>query len=148
MDRQQRENRRMRAPHRSTYLYGPLSFTTSWGKEYLKPLRGREESSKGRRTSGRHLPDDGDQWSELLYVEEAVRRNGHSRKQDSAKGKITAEDSYAQATVLFANIVGFTSLPRTEIILFLNGLFTRFDIAATRHGIEKIKTIADGYMAA
>jgi class 3 adenylate cyclase len=98
------------------------------------------------------LPDDEDQWSELIYVEEAVRRNGHSRKQDSAKGKITAEDSYAQATVLFANIVGFTSRPatheRTEIILFLNGLFTRFDIAVTRHSIEKIKTIADGYMAA
>jgi hypothetical protein len=37
--------------------------------------------------------------------------------------------------VLFANIVGFTSLPATheptEIILFLNGLSTRFNIAAT-----------------
>jgi class 3 adenylate cyclase len=66
-------------------------------------------------------------------------------------GETAIADSYAQATVLFADIVGFTSLAATreptEIILFLNGLFTRFDVAAKRHGIEKIKTIGDAYMA-
>ena len=66
-------------------------------------------------------------------------------------GETAIADSYAQATVLFADIVGFTSLASTreptEIILFLNGLFTRFDVAAKHHGIEKIKTIGDAYMA-
>jgi class 3 adenylate cyclase len=66
-------------------------------------------------------------------------------------GETAIADSYAQATVLFADIVGFTNLAATrepaEIILFLNGLFTRFDVAAKRHGIEKIKTIGDAYMA-
>jgi class 3 adenylate cyclase/sensor histidine kinase YesM len=66
-------------------------------------------------------------------------------------GETAIADSYAQATVLFADIVGFTNLAATRepaaIILFLNGLFTRFDVAAKRHGIEKIKTIGDAYMA-
>ena len=66
-------------------------------------------------------------------------------------GETAIADSYARATVLFADIVGFTNMSATreptEILLFLNGLFTRFDAAAKRHGIEKIKTIGDAYMA-
>jgi class 3 adenylate cyclase len=66
-------------------------------------------------------------------------------------GETAIADSYAQATVLFADIVGFTSISATreptEIIVLLNGLFTKFDVAAERHGIEKIKTIGDAYMA-
>lgn len=66
-------------------------------------------------------------------------------------GETAIADSYPQATVLFADIVGFTTLSSTreptEILTFLNGLFTRFDQAAKRHGIEKIKTIGDAYMA-
>src|SRR5436305_702580 len=50
MDQQQRENRRMRVPHRSTYLYGPLSFTTSWAKN-ISNFRGREIGMAGK-------PDD------------------------------------------------------------------------------------------
>ncbi len=66
-------------------------------------------------------------------------------------GETGIADSHAQATVLFADIVGFTSMSASrepgEILIFLNGLFTRFDEAAKRHGIEKIKTIGDAYMA-
>jgi class 3 adenylate cyclase len=66
-------------------------------------------------------------------------------------GETAIADSYSQATVLFADIVGFTSLSAarepSEILTFLNGLFTRFDEAAKHHGIEKIKTIGDAYMA-
>jgi class 3 adenylate cyclase/HAMP domain-containing protein len=66
-------------------------------------------------------------------------------------GETAIADSYAQATVLFADIVGFTTISAdrdpTEILTFLNGLFTRFDKAAKLHGIEKIKTIGDAYMA-
>jgi len=32
-------------------------------------------------------------------------------------------------------------------VALLNGLFTRFDIAAQDLGIEKIKTVGDAYMA-
>jgi len=60
-------------------------------------------------------------------------------------------DKFAEATVLFADIVGFTkwasSMPAASLVELLNGLFTRFDLAAHELGIEKIKTIGDAYMA-
>ena len=61
-------------------------------------------------------------------------------------------DSYANVTVLFADIVGFTSFAQDvspEIMVgVLNDLFTRFDHIADHRGMEKIKTIGDCYMAA
>jgi class 3 adenylate cyclase len=54
-------------------------------------------------------------------------------------------------TVLFADIVGFTGISGRmgpeETVSMLNELFSRFDELATRHGLEKIKTIGDAYMA-
>ena len=61
-------------------------------------------------------------------------------------------DSYANVTVLFADIVGFTAFAQDvspEIMVgVLNDLFTRFDHIADHRGMEKIKTIGDCYMAA
>jgi class 3 adenylate cyclase len=61
-------------------------------------------------------------------------------------------DSFPEATVLFGDIVGFTELSAhlspNEIVTLLNDLFSRFDRLAERHGVEKIKTIGDGYMVA
>ncbi len=66
-------------------------------------------------------------------------------------GETAIADSYAEVTVLFADIVGFTKFSSnrapSEVIGILNGLFTEFDAAAKRHGIEKVKTIGDAYMA-
>jgi class 3 adenylate cyclase len=66
-------------------------------------------------------------------------------------GENRIADNFAEVTVLFADIVGFTTLAGQasagEVVDFLNDLFTRFDQAAQRHGIEKIKTIGDAYMA-
>jgi len=60
-------------------------------------------------------------------------------------------DSFAEVTVLFADIVHFTelagSMPPQDLVELLNDLFTRFDLAARDLGIEKIKTIGDAYMA-
>ncbi len=64
----------------------------------------------------------------------------------------TIADSHDDVTILFADIVGFT--PRaehqnaTELVNLLNNLFTRFDLLAQKHGLEKIKTIGDAFMAA
>lgn len=60
-------------------------------------------------------------------------------------------DQHDSVTVLFADLVDFTTLasdadPR-EIVDLLNELFTEFDELAARHGVEKIKTIGDAYMA-
>jgi len=38
-------------------------------------------------------------------------------------------------------------MPPQQVVALLNGLFTRFDIAAQDIGIEKIKTVGDAYMA-
>lgn len=66
-------------------------------------------------------------------------------------GEARIADGFADVTVAFADLVGFTALtsemPPQEVVTFLNGLFTRFDIAAQELGIEKIKTVGDAYMA-
>lgn len=59
-------------------------------------------------------------------------------------------DGFDGVTVLFADIVGFTSLSErlspAEVVKLLNELFSAFDEMALRHGLEKIKTIGDAYM--
>ena len=59
-------------------------------------------------------------------------------------------DSHDSVTILFADIVGFTkltaSMPPAELVELLSQLFSRFDQLAEQHGLEKIKTIGDGYM--
>lgn len=66
-------------------------------------------------------------------------------------GEGTIADSFADVTVLFADLVGFTVMSSeigpTEVVSRLNGLFTRFDEIAASLGVEKIKTIGDAYMA-
>jgi class 3 adenylate cyclase len=67
------------------------------------------------------------------------------------EGEHEIADGFADVTVLFGDIVGFTALSSrtsaTEVVDMLNGLFSRFDEAAAELGIEKIKTIGDCYMA-
>lgn len=66
------------------------------------------------------------------------------------KSNIIAE-KYKSVTVLFADIVGFTSITSSQspetLIFILNDLFSRFDERSQTQGIEKIKTIGDAYMA-
>ncbi|MDY7012530.1 MAG: PAS domain S-box protein [Cyanobacteriota bacterium] len=61
-------------------------------------------------------------------------------------------ERFDEATVLFADIVGFTPLssriPPLELVNLLNRIFSNFDRLAERHGLEKIKTIGDAYMVA
>jgi adenylate cyclase len=59
-------------------------------------------------------------------------------------------DSHDEVTILFADIVGFTkmtaSMPPAELVDLLSQIFSRFDALADKYGLEKIKTIGDGYM--
>jgi class 3 adenylate cyclase len=67
-------------------------------------------------------------------------------------GEQVIADRVDDATILFADLVGFTSLaarlPATRLLELLNGLFTEFDRLSVRFGLEKIKTIGDAYMVA
>ncbi|WP_395710936.1 adenylate/guanylate cyclase domain-containing protein [Reyranella sp.] len=66
-------------------------------------------------------------------------------------GEMSIADGFAEVTVAFADIVGFTEMaagmPPANVVKLLNGLFSRFDESARELGIEKIKTVGDAYMA-
>ena len=59
-------------------------------------------------------------------------------------------DRFDAVTVLFADIVGFTTMsqkmPPEQVVNMLDELFSLFDRLAEEHGLEKIKTIGDAYM--
>ena len=61
-------------------------------------------------------------------------------------------ERFAEVTVLFAGIVGFTKFSEgvsaRVLVDVLNDIFSRFDSIADNRGLEKIKTIGDAYMAA
>ena len=61
-------------------------------------------------------------------------------------------EAYPEATVLFADIAGFTELSEgmdpADVVEILDALFTHFDVLARERGLEKIKTIGDAYMVA
>jgi adenylate cyclase len=67
-------------------------------------------------------------------------------------GAGTIADDISQASVLFADVVGFTmmsaSLSPGELVSLLNEVFTSFDGFVAELGLEKIKTVGDAYMAA
>jgi class 3 adenylate cyclase len=67
------------------------------------------------------------------------------------QGEKSIADGFAEVTVLFADLVDFTAFsahtPAAELVSLLNDLFSRFDAVSERHGVEKIKTIGDCYMA-
>src|SRR5215213_3506630 len=59
-------------------------------------------------------------------------------------------DKYNEASVLFADMAGFTARVSDtapgDLVHFLNAVFTAFDRLVERHGLEKIKTTGDSYM--
>lgn len=59
-------------------------------------------------------------------------------------------DTYENAGILFADIVGFTELSQMitpeKLIDVLNHIFSIFDVITTTYSLEKIKTIGDAYM--
>jgi len=66
-------------------------------------------------------------------------------------GEKTIAEECEDMTIMFADIVGFTTLSEhmkpSEIIELLNTVYSKLDILADTYGIEKIKTIGDAYMA-
>ena len=73
-------------------------------------------------------------------------KTGLDQKSDAA---LIAE-GFAEATILFADIAGFTTLsaniPPQEVVHLLNKIFSAFDQLTEKYQLEKIKTIGDAYM--
>ncbi len=72
-------------------------------------------------------------------------------KRLQARPDMTA-DSFADVTVLIADVVGFTKLTPAlspdRLALILDEIFTLFDALADERGLKKIKTLGNSYMAA
>lgn len=66
------------------------------------------------------------------------------------RGETIIADRFESVTVLFADIVGFSTiaseLSPEELIALLDSIFSDFDAVATKYNLEKIKTVGDSYM--
>ncbi|MEG4282921.1 adenylate/guanylate cyclase domain-containing protein [Microcoleus sp. A006_D1] len=66
-------------------------------------------------------------------------------------GERQIADQISNVSVLFSDLHRFTKLSQTmsapEVVGLLNELVTAFDEMTEKYGLEKIKTIGDGYMA-
>jgi adenylate cyclase len=71
-----------------------------------------------------------------------------AKLKDPAHGVIA--DRYDDAAILFADIAGYTEraseMDPTELVRFLDRVYTTFDRLVDRHGLEKVKTTGDAYM--
>ena len=69
-----------------------------------------------------------------------------------AAGEATIADRHDDVAIVFGDLVGFTAissdLPPATLVADLNRIFSAFDEAADRLGVDKIKTIGDAYLAA
>lgn len=67
------------------------------------------------------------------------------------RGESVSGDNCEEATVLFLDVVGFTemssNIPPGHVVRLLDAIFSRCDLVCNRHGLTKIKTIGDSYMA-
>jgi len=67
-----------------------------------------------------------------------------------ARGE-TVNDHHENASVIFLDIVGFTSIsdriPSGHVVHLLEQIFTTLDAVCEKHNVVKIKTIGDSYMA-
>jgi adenylate cyclase len=67
------------------------------------------------------------------------------------RGDHPIADGFDEASVLFADLVGFTPFAEArapeDVVAFLDSLFSAFDQLSDRFGLEKIKTMGDAYMA-
>lgn len=67
-------------------------------------------------------------------------------------GAQTVADYFPQASIMFINVVDFTALTTVmqpaELIIFLNELFSHFDMLTEAYGVEKIKASGNSYMVA
>lgn len=73
-------------------------------------------------------------------IAEELKSNGSAKAQQ-----------FDPVSVLFLDIVGFTKIAQAmspqELVSELDTLYSRFDDIVNKHGLEKIKTVGDAYMA-
>ena len=88
-----------------------------------------------------------------LLERESILRNilPDSVTERLVKGENPIADHFESVSVLFMDLVGFTSFssnaPPKQLVYLLDSIFTKADEIVETFGLEKIKTIGDGYLA-
>lgn len=82
-------------------------------------------------------------------LEAVMPRSIADRLRSGSEDRIA--DRLDGVSILFSDIVGFTpaarEMPPEPVVEYLDGLYSAFDELARSHGVNKIKTIGDAYMA-
>lgn len=116
-------------------------------EQELKRLNGRLEQVLTNLAEQHHMLQLEQEKSERLLLN--ILPSSVAQQLKQSPGVIA--ERFEEVTVLFADIVDFTplsaSIPPEELVNLLNDIFSLFDHLAEKHGLEKIKTIGDAYMA-
>jgi adenylate cyclase len=102
------------------------------------------EAARAEETADREYRRSERLLTNILPAPIAARLKGES-------GAVIA-DRYDEASILFADMAGFTAQASDtapdDLVRFLNRVFSDFDRLVEQHGLEKIKTTGDAYMVA
>jgi class 3 adenylate cyclase len=128
----------------SFYVLGSIASYILERSERLLFLRERQLDRERRRSEGLLL----NVLPEAIAARLKDRAEAEPGRPDEER---VLADAYAEVAVLFADLAGFTEQAgRTSpdaLVATLNDLFLEMDEVADRHGLEKIKTVGDAYMA-
>ena len=91
-----------------------------------------------------------DQIVSLIESEHEAKQPKESETKTDGEPAESSGRYYSSTTILFADIVGFTSkvehLDPGELLATLNTFFKGFDKIVSKHKVRKVKTIGDAYM--
>ncbi len=116
---------------RNFFIAGTILFLLLAGAIFMGLVKTRKEKRKTEALLLNILPSE---------VANELKRTGASEAKQ-----------YNHVTVLFTDFVNFTGISEqmspTELVKEINRNFTAFDAIIEKHGLEKIKTIGDAYLA-
>ncbi|MGH8702293.1 MAG: adenylate/guanylate cyclase domain-containing protein, partial [Burkholderiales bacterium] len=137
-------------PPTTIVVFFALNFVAISSMVYalLRYAAAEREKSKRRLEEAHRMLQTEQERSERLLLNILPGPVAERLKQEDG----TIADGFADVTVMFADIVNFTTLAEglspNQIFSMLNKVFSSFDALAEKHGLEKIKTIGDAYMVA
>src|SRR5262245_13608783 len=137
-------------PPKTIVVFFALNFAAISSIVYflLQYAAGEREKSQVRLEEAHRLLQAEQERSERLLLNILPEPVAERLKQEDG----TIADGFADVTVMFADIVNFTTIAEglspNQIFGMLNRVFSSFDSLAEKHGLEKIKTIGDAYMVA
>ena len=135
---ERRQNKVMESAARSSAIVDSLFPSTVRNQLY----DAQDEKQKKQKQTGRHVTSE---TTNFASDDHGMNNNGLALNHGSIA------QIYPETTVIFADVVGFTSWSSTreptQVFHLLESLFGKFDKLAKIHGVFKIETIGDCYVA-